>query len=268
MWKNNPSSIIDSEIGVIDPLAYEPLVVSVGTGTPKEPDEPETSGPRGIWKDGFIPRLYRALMASMRAKSHPHLGDQRFDISFDGSEPALDDVSAMPEMATSAQEQFASSTELDSLACHLLVSHFYFELESIPRRAGSQCYGVGHILCDLKSNHPAYKILLGRLSAESARFYLDSRPIPGDITDRTFKGRDGNFDKRVEFESIGEELRITLKVGSFQPQNISGSPVRISQRVMAQNLDAYFGQCNHRKRKLSTNINLPARKWRRGISLA
>jgi hypothetical protein len=273
MWKNNPVSLIDSEIEAIARLTEDPIIVSVGTGSAKVKG-PEGPGSRGIWRDGFIPRLYRALMAQMRGKrfwqefqNRRRIDSRenhfRFDIDFDKIEPNLDQVSQIPQMAEKAQEQFLTSKDIDILAHHFIAAHFHFELETVPERVRNQYSGAGYILCDLKRSHPAYEALLSRLSKGSARFYLNNRLISGRIEDRSFIGRNGGFCKRVEFQTMETKLSIGLKLQGFQPQNISGSPFSIDKRVEAQNLDAYFGQANHRKRKRPNQDERSAKRQRR-----
>lgn len=71
------------------------------------------SGPRSIWKDGFIPRLYRAFMSSMSGRRfwqelrNCSRADKKaqyfcFDIEFEGSESRLDDTTNMQELKSKA----------------------------------------------------------------------------------------------------------------------------------------------------------------------
>ena len=70
------------------------------------------------------------------------------------------------------------------------------------------------------------------------------------IEDCFFVGKNGSFCKRIELIKITEmKLSVCPKLGGFQVQNISGSLFSINKRVEVQNLDAYFDQANHGKRK-------------------
>jgi hypothetical protein len=254
LWMNDPTSLVDSEIGVIAPEAGEPLVVSVGTGSAKVNRQLETSNGRRFWKNGLVHRLYEALMASMSSKRYWRSGDSyfRFDVDFCGREPELDDVHRIPAMAVRADEQFRRSSRLGELASRFIAEHFHFELQEVPRRMGDQIIGAGYILCDLKYGHPAYEALLDKLSRDGARFYFNGSPISGRINDRSFTDSAGNVRRRVEFTTTRETISICLKTRHSEPQQISRSPFSIGKRLQDQNLDAFFGQANHRKRACSS----------------
>lgn len=273
-WKNNPVALANPEIEAIAPLTEEPLIVSVGTGTAEENDVPDTSAPRGGWKDNCLVRNFRAYKQSMNGKrlgqdfnNQRRLASKetyfRFDVKFDGGEPPLDQVSEMPRIEAKAHEQFSHCEEVDVLADWLVASQFQFELEAKPKKVGGQYFGAGHILCDLKRNHPAYKPLLDRLSGCMAGFYVNGELTSGRIGDRSFVDMDGNFRKRVEFKGVNGKLSISLEIGVYGRQDISGSPFSIEKRIKAQGLDAYFGQASHRKRKRLDHSELTARKRRK-----
>ena len=92
------------------------LVVSQGTESSRVWADPRRmSSPRGIWKDGFIPRLYRAFMSSLsgrklwqefqncgRADAKGHCFRFNINIEFDGTEPSPDDTSKMQELKSKA----------------------------------------------------------------------------------------------------------------------------------------------------------------------
>lgn len=75
---------------------------------------------------------------------------------------------------------------------------------------------------------PAFQELLGQLSS---------------IFDK-----DGNFRRQIELNTT-DRFTISLKQGSSEPCNISGSPFSVGKLIQAQGLDASFGRPDHRKRK-------------------
>jgi hypothetical protein len=262
---NDLTSLVDSEIGVIAPKAGEPLIVSVGTGTAKLDIQPEASNRRRFCKGGLLYQLYEAFMASMSSKRYWRFGENfyRLDVQFDERELELDNVNQIPTMAIRAEEQFCTSSSLDKLASQLTVAHFHFEFEDVPRRMRGQLTGVGYILCDLKYGHPAYDALLDQLSRDRARFYFNGSAISGRVGDRSFRDTAGNIRKRVEFVLAWEDISICLKIEHSLQQHICGSPFPISVRIRAQNLDAVFGQLNHRKRVSLPNFGSTNPKRRR-----
>ena len=275
-------ALVNPEIEAIAPLTGEPLIVSVGTGSTEEEDVPDTtegkdgpdkSGPRKGWKVGFVIRNLSAYLESMNGKRlgqdynnqrrmAPKEDYYRFDVNFPGRMPGLDNVDQIPWIKAEAHKQFSDSENIDILAYRFITSHFQFELGTMPKKVSGQYFGAGHILCDLKRSHPAYRALMNRLSLGAARFYMNGEVVSGKIDDHSFVDVDGNFRKRVEFESINGKLSITMETSEWEPLHVSGSPFSIEKRIRDQNLDAYFGQASHKKRKRLEQGMLPAKKRR------
>jgi hypothetical protein len=262
---NNPTSLIDSEINVIAPSSGEPLIVSVGTGLSGVRHRTTRLHRFRPWKNGLIYRLYEALMSSMSSKRYWRSGDNyyEFNVNFREEVPGLDDVRQIPLMADTAYEQFHVSSTLPILASRLIAAYFHFELEQEPNQIGNEITIAGHILCDIKHGHPAYEALLDRLSRDGATFYINGKPIIGKIRDRSFVDLAGNVRLRVEFTTSKDTLSICLKTTNSEAHHISKSPFNIFDRVQDQNLDAYFGQANHRKRPRPSQVLHSRRKKRR-----
>lgn len=250
---NDPTALVDSEIRVIATEEEQPLVVSVGTGSVNPEGENNPSNRRGFWKSRLIYRLYEAFMSSIGSKRYWRSDHNyyRFNVKFDGKEPELDDTRQIPAMANRADEQFRGSRKLDELALRLIAAHFHFELEDLPSRVDNRFTGVGHILCDLKNDHPAYDALMNHLVTSGAKFYVNRCPLAAEIGDHHFRDSTGNVHQRVDFTTTQEILSFQLKIGKSEPQEISGSPFSLVKRGRDQNLDSFFGHANHRKRKQS-----------------
>lgn len=251
------------------PLAEEPdFMVSLGTGTPRANNNKPSmsvSGPRSLWKDGAFPRLCRMFWERMRDKhvkqifrTHPRY--HRLDTEFDGALPRLDNTKSIHELQLKAQEDRSITKVIDNIARCAIASLFYFKLDPIPEVYNRNHIGTGSIFCSVRRSDPAFKLLLDQLS--NATFYLNNSPIPGEVGERSFIGKDGNFRKRVEL-SLGGKFTISLKQGDSEPCNISGSPYSIEKLVIAQDLNAHFGRADHGKRKRSADGGLPTKKRQR-----
>lgn len=90
----------------------------------------------------------------------------------------------------------------------------------------------GFILRSLRQGDPEFKMLLDQLSKSSATFYLSHYPIPRIVSDRSFIGKDGNFQKQVKL-NVNSRFTIALKQGDSEPSNISGSPYLIEKLIIA-----------------------------------
>ena len=252
-------------------------MVSLGTGSPRLDDELRMSPTRGIFKDGFIPRLFRAFKLSMSSidghkfRSRRREGHKeqyfRFDIEFNGPEPALDDTTKMQELKAAARSAIQGSKELDRLARCVVAELFVFELEGKPPRERGKYIAVGHIFCRLRANHPAFGVLIDQLLKSSAKFLLQGHPLEGSMRDGSYLDAGGNFSKRVTIELADgrSHIAIQLQEGASEPCNISGSPFTINSLVAAEQLDACFGTSYHVKRKRVDSTDALSRKRQRPI---
>jgi hypothetical protein len=273
---HDPGSLALQEVAAIYPYTDEPsLVVSLGTGSPQWDDVPRMSPSRGILKDGFIPRLFRALLLSLgsnmehkfRSRFREGRKEQyfRLDFEFDDPEPALDDVTRMQEVKAAARSAVYGSKELGRLARCVVAELFIFELEPGFRKEKGQYLCVGRIFCRLRANGTALGMLLNQLTTSSAKFLFEGRPLGGSLKDGSYLDGDGNFNKRVAFEIHDRRspISILLQDGSLQPCSISGSPYSIDALVAAQHLEDSFGRADHVKRKRMSLTDTLCRKRRR-----
>jgi len=172
----------------------------------------------------------------------------RLDVTFEGAEPKLDDVKAIPELKYMVRADKALSLAIDEISRCITASLFYFELESIPERRDGEFSVVGCLFCFRRRSDPALAALAEKLSKSSARFIINGVKIPGDILDPSFWDRDGNFQKRVSFKT-SEEILISLREEGCREYPISGAPFLVDRLVTTQGLNAHFGTADHRSRK-------------------
>lgn len=255
------------------------MVVSLGTGSsgPRVPTS-HSSRLRAIWREGFLPRSYRAFMELINGQKiaqafkngrRAELDGRyfRFDVELD-REVELDDTGGMRGLTTKAREQFCRSENVDVVARCLVATRFYFELESKPKKIKGKYSGSGHIFCRLPRNSPELEVLLEQLSKRAARFIVNGHGLPGSVGDRSFIDHQGTFRKRVEFETK-DTLSVLLQEGPADPQHVSGSPYAVHDLLDMQGLNNDFGTPDHRKRKEreedegETRVEEPAKKRRR-----
>jgi hypothetical protein len=186
----------------------------------------------------------------------------RFDVEFEGAEPALDDISKMEEIAARVRIQLRDAPEIEAAAQCLTATRFYFELESIPIKSNDNYQGAGYIYCRLPSKSPSFKELLQQLKCSSARFLLDGQPITSK-PDWSISDVGGMFRKRVQFKTKAV-MEISLKWESFEARQISGSPFSVDALINAQGLNLQFGRADHKKRKRGKDVDEePERKKRK-----
>ncbi|OBT60276.1 hypothetical protein VE03_10316 [Pseudogymnoascus sp. 23342-1-I1] len=160
---NNPIQLALDELEALhheDPLAKRSaLKVSLGTG--KSGKGITYSDPDSWWRDRWFFRLGRTLLSAINSEEKSNEMHQRelkcarksqageisrhgeyfrFDVTFDGEEPELDDVSKMPELKALASDAIQPSS-LTRLANCLVANLFVFELDSgitIRKRDGAR----------------------------------------------------------------------------------------------------------------------------------
>lgn len=262
--ENNPLISALAEAKALFPCIKNPdFVISLGTGAPKL-DVPNTEGLRSLWKDGAFRRLFRLAWEKMRDRRVWHAvkdnpGFHRLDVEFDNTEPRLDDTKSMDSLKLSVQKNQSISEVVDNISRHLIASLFYFELESMPEKHRGRYAEAGNILCLLPQSDPDFNVLLTYLASSPAYFCVNNLPLPGSVGDQSFLAVNGNFQKRLELD-VGDIFTISLKHGSMEACNISGSPYSIDKLVLAQGLDADFGRADHRKRKKGASIDVQTTK--------
>ncbi|KAI9656458.1 MAG: hypothetical protein M1821_004664 [Bathelium mastoideum] len=270
--ENNPVGPALSETEAMFPLVEEPdYVVSLGTGGPRcEASAPDTSGSRGLVRDGFISRAFRAFWESMRGKrawktltgsgrTKSSGKYHRLDIEFDGPEPRLDDVESIPNLQSKVAADTSISKVVDNIARCAIASLFYFELDSIPKHINGKYVGSGSIFCVLCRRDPAFAVLIQKLAKGNGAFVIGDCRLPGAFGDESCFDKDGNFQKHVVL-SVHNKFSVFLREGNLNPCNISGSPFVIEKMVIAQGLDADMGLPDHRKRRRNSDCGLPSPK--------
>ncbi|KAH7303728.1 acyl transferase/acyl hydrolase/lysophospholipase [Stachybotrys elegans] len=260
---NNPVTIAMQEAAALFPATPKPsLVVSLGTGSARK-GRPDTSTSRCFWRDSFPLRVFRAFWQSGSSSrawtqllSHQEMGNKgeffRFDIEFDGPEPALDDVLVMEEIRDEARDAMLDSPTLDRLVLRTRAELFFFELD--PERPYQLIGGVyecvGRISCRLRARTPEFEAFMAQLNASSAKFLISDRVLPTDFQDRFTRLRDGNFSKVIKFQTPSRQDPITISLREKDTAYpISGAPFSLQWLIDAQQLEARFGQQDHRKRK-------------------
>jgi hypothetical protein len=249
--ENDPILLARSELAALFPSINQPnYIISLGTG--ELVDEKILPQPKGLLRNGALPRLFRMFWESMRGENlrQTFQNDPRYhrvDVKFkSGEEPMLDDISSIPYLNSKARNDPTVFGVVEEIAKCFIASLFYFELESLPQKVGGRYSGHGQLLCLLNSHELAFHELFDQLSQVSARLYLDGHLIAL-VNDISCFNKGGGFRKRVAFDDKGK-FAIYLERGS-ERHHISGSPFSVENLVQLQGLNANFGRPDHQKRR-------------------
>ncbi len=139
------------------------IVVSLGAGTEKDCTSPRAPNFRHVFRDGFIPRLYRSFLSSLdgegtwrelmnRLDERSRRDYFRLNISFSDQELAIDDIDCMNDLRASVHLRPRMFQDNKSIASALLTFTFFFELITIPLFDSRMFYCQGIIRCRLQGN--------------------------------------------------------------------------------------------------------------------
>lgn len=237
---------------MLHPSSRTDLIVSLGTGTIPGADVAQGAQTAKARKAPF--RIQDLIWEKSRDKQvrqafahHPryHRLDHEMDRDY-----ALDDVNQMRKLLDRVEGDDSLTDPIDHLAHCAIASLFYLELSGMPSRRDGKYIGAGSILCSIPGVDPAFKSLLTRLAVERAQLYVNGQPMSCNWDDGTHRDEDGNFCRRIKYET-GDQIRITVCMGCSSPPGapISGLPSAIVDLASAQGLNACFGTSDHRKRK-------------------
>ncbi|CZR37777.1 uncharacterized protein FPRO_07032 [Fusarium proliferatum ET1] len=242
--ENNPIQVALNESRKIweDPT-YD-VILSIGSGQARYPaTEPVSTAIIPKW----LAHLFSTLVSTMngedawdrfRSSQDKHILDRasRFNLRFNGStEPALDDVNAIPSMETAAKKETfyerpsispfsATSGIIQVDALHLMAdklraSLYFFELGNITKH-GTVAVVQGCICCRLMPNDNGFKELLSR----TLRFLIrgkvyEFKRVPVDQPLR--------FAVEFQHQHLDEPIRIDVNFGATHSTAISGFPMTL-----------------------------------------
>ena len=229
---------------------FPDLVVSAGTGT-TEAESPKPTHFRHLFNDGFVPRIYRAYMASLDGQStwqelETRIGDEnpkhhfRLNVDLD-KVPPIDDVDCMEKMRASVALQRDATHEGIELASAILIASFYFELDAVPRYEAGLFRCEGSIFC--RNDARAVIRALMKIDRCPSKFFKDEAHLAECGGASEVCRECCRYRKRVAFyvKDLNSLITIYLSSSGGKRRRISGFPQTLRWFVERQRLDAAFG---------------------------
>ena len=253
---NNPLNIALWEVKHMwSDRSLPDFVLSIGTGVSDALLSTFAAGPHSPVKEGFLTRIFKTFMRSMDGEkiwkdiynSLPESSKSRFhrlNLTLQGAEPAIDDISSMYELQKQAVEQAQPVAFLRPALDAIYASMFYFEFEEPPVFRGDAYACIGNIYCRVRQSEAGRKKFYAKLAATSSYFLICGQPVA--CIERVTKCAPA-FKRRLTFtlDSLDDCVRITLRGITSQSLAISGLPRRAGDIMKAQGLDAPFGRADH-----------------------
>lgn len=250
---NNPLSIALKESVIIWPAAgRHDLLISVGTGSSVSNCRSNGSSAGNIFKDGAVPRLFRAAMSSPSMDGEQgfyealnyipdHMrGDiYRLNHAMTCPLPALDDVEKLAEL-----EGLTYSVPDDLVRAVLVTGSFFFEIDQTPISKNGSYFCEGSVLC----RSPKARDLLKRVAAEfpGGEYQTARGHSLGLIDEDDGCCECGYYRKKVAFhvKSLEEMIAIEIATSSSR-RKIGGFPRSVQDLLNDQQAFARFGRPDH-----------------------
>ena len=253
---NNPVNLALWESRVVWPHVDQPdVVVSLGTGT-EIATSPKASEFRHIFKDGFIPRLYRSFKSSLdgqlawndlwnRLSERSRQDYFRLNIPCPGSESSPDDVGAMDNLSQRVKVSPSGPSERREVLSALLVSCFFFELSEPPQYENGVYYCVGSIRARI-SGHGLLRAVF-RLHGKYLEFYKDNESLGCFLDERDICDMCHCYRRRIRFiiRRLEESFTLCLKWDGTSMRKLSAFPQALDWFIGQQRLESHFGNSNH-----------------------
>ena len=255
----NPIKLALWESLRIEPSLSKPdLVVSMGTGTKKDPNSSTEVFCRHVLFDGFIPRLWRAYKSSFDGESNfrdivngldreTREDYMRLNVVLPSNEPAIDNTSRMGELRQLVDLHPQINQKCEDIIYALLIATFYFELSCIPRELPP-----GQILCQgtIRCRLPGKVIveLLERIHPSPLCFVIHNRSLGSYNGQLDLCSSCTRYRKSVKFtvRDLGQLTTMYVKSSSQLLRKISAFPQTIKWFIDKQQLDAPFGTTYHK----------------------
>ena len=252
---NNPASLAVCEARQVwSPETNPDIVLSLGTGSGEDCKSPKVSHFRNFVADGFISRLVRLLAHSFNregpwkeminrldeSKKKDYI---RLNIPISPTKSVrLDDISKMDELRAAVHRQPNSKPACEDTAWTLLLSNFYFLLDSRPTYHD----GIYHCQGSLRCRMNARKIFEAMSRFQRTVKIATDNVSFGQLTDEDICPSCHRYRRPISLRvrALDDVVTIMLKTGSDQ-RHISGGGRSIGWYMQQQGLDSVFGRADH-----------------------
>ena len=105
----------------------------------------------------------------------------------------MDDVKTIPKFKYIVRINKTLFLAINEISKYIIISFFYFKLESILKRRDGKFLVIGCLFYFYKKSDPILVAFVEKLLKLSTKFIINSVKISSDILDLSFWDRDSNF---------------------------------------------------------------------------
>ncbi|KAJ5475413.1 hypothetical protein N7539_007700 [Penicillium diatomitis] len=229
-------------------------VLSLGTGKASHLDQ--TPHFRHVFSDGFMRRGFDAWMSTMntdadwkkwrnRLTDDSKTDSHRLDAPLESTDSNLDSVESMERLRDLVILQPGSSRMVREAVSTLLVSRFFFLIQSVPEQATCPFWCYGTVRC----KGPAREIItaLERLHPDGLQYTSQDGYVERFNGVRSICDTCGCYYQPMSFlvPHLDQRVEVFITNTTKKQWRISGFPATVRQMIHRQNFGFSFGRDDH-----------------------
>jgi hypothetical protein len=169
----------------------------------------------------------------------------RWNITYPGAEPAIDNVDCMDELSHHVETQ-AHGTRVFQGFSNLLISSLFFELDGMPPQDE---YGFYHCKGSIRCRSGSLWLIRAMTRAHESvmEFCKDGDSLGCKLEETDICAACCRYRRPVEFlvRSRADEISLSVKGGKCKGRNLSAMPNSLAWFIKRQNLESPFGCATH-----------------------
>jgi len=121
-------------------------------------------------RDKIARRAYKTVRLAVQILNRIY----RLSTDFNTTKPGLNNIRSIPKLKSKVEIDYSLSARIDTIARYIIVSLFYFKLDSLLERYNRKYIVTRYILYLIIRSNLAFKALLSKLANNSTRFLINN----------------------------------------------------------------------------------------------
>jgi len=121
-------------------------------------------------RDKTARRAYKTIRLAVQILNRIY----RLSTDFNTTKPRLNNIRSIPKLKSKVKIDYSLLARIDTIARYIIISLFYFKLDSLLERYNRKYIVTGYILCLIIYSNLAFKALLSKLANNSTRFLINN----------------------------------------------------------------------------------------------
>ena len=121
-------------------------------------------------RDKTARRAYKTIRLAVQILNRIY----RLSTDFNTTKPRLNNIRSIPKLKSKVKIDYSLLARIVTIARYIIISLFYFKLDSLLERYNRKYIVTGYILCLIIYSNLAFKALLSKLANNSTRFLINN----------------------------------------------------------------------------------------------